>query len=50
MSRMTSVADTIHRGVQGMSHRSENAAVAVAMPTLGWQMPDEGDVQLCHVA
>lgn len=40
MSRMTSVANTIHGRVQGMSHRSGNAAVAVATPTSGWQMAD----------
>lgn len=49
MSKTTSVATTIHGREQAMSHRSGNAAVPVATPTPGWQMADEGDVQLCHV-
>lgn len=35
MSRMTLVANTVHGRVQGMSHRSGNAAEAVATPAPG---------------
>lgn len=49
MSRMTLVATTIHGREQAMSHKSGNAAVPDATPTPGWQMADEGDVQLSHV-